>query len=579
MNNTLALLQQDFKLFLQALWGQLDLPSPTRAQYAIADYIQYGPKRLQIQAFRGVGKSWITGAFVLWTLFNDAEKKIMIVSASKERADNMSIFLQKLIIETPWLSQLQPKSDDSRWSRISFDVNCSPHQAPSVKSVGITGQLTGSRADLMILDDVEVPGNSMTELMREKLLQLCTEAEAILTPKDDSRIMYLGTPQTTFTIYRKLAERNYRPFVWPARYPRGKTFSQYEGLLAPEIQADIDNGADEWAPTDPDRFDHEDLLEREASMGRSNYMLQFQLDTSLSDAEKFPLKMADLIITSVNPDTAPENVIWCSDPSNVVKDAPSVGLPGDYFYSPMQMQGEWGPYNETICSIDPSGSGTDETAACYLSQRNGIIYLHEMRAYRDGYSDNTLLDILRGCKKYNVTSLVIETNFGDGIVSELFKKHLIQTKQNINIEEVRANVRKEDRIIDALEPVLNQHRLVVDRRVIDWDYRSNKDSAPESRLLYMLFYQMSRMCRQKGAVKHDDRLDCLAQGVKYFTDALHISALDQMAMRKRDEFNNMLEAFLDDPQSSANHLVLGMSLEQRREAQGRDNGKTLPTWR
>jgi len=579
MNNTLVLLQQDFKLFLQALWGQLDLPSPTRAQYAIADYIQHGPKRLQIQAFRGVGKSWITGAFVLWTLFNDAEKKIMIVSASKERADNMSIFLQKLIIETPWLSQLQPKSDDSRWSRISFDVNCSPHQAPSVKSVGITGQLTGSRADLMILDDVEVPGNSMTELMREKLLQLCTEAEAILTPKDDSRIMYLGTPQTTFTIYRKLAERNYRPFVWPARYPRGKNVSQYEGLLAPEIQADIDNGADQWAPTDPDRFDHEDLLEREASMGRSNYMLQFQLDTSLSDAEKFPLKMADLIITSVNPDTAPENVIWCSDPANVVKDAPTVGLPGDYFYSPMQMQGEWGAYNETICSVDPSGRGTDETAACYLSQRNGIIYLHEMRAYRDGYSDNTLLDILRGCKKYNVTSLVIETNFGDGIVSELFKKHLIQTKQNINIEEVRANVRKEDRIIDALEPVLNQHRLVVDRRVIDWDYRSNKDSAPESRLLYMLFYQMSRMCRQKGAVKHDDRLDCLAQGVKYFTDALHISALDQMAMRKRDEFNNMLEAFLEDPQSSANHLVLGMSLEQRREAQGRDNGKILPTWR
>ena len=167
--NTLELLQSDFKLFLQALWSQLDLPSPTRAQYAIADYLQHGPKRLQIQAFRGVGKSWITGAFVLWTLFNNPEKKIMIISASKERADNMSIFLQKLIIETPWLSHLRPKSDDARWSRISFDVNCSPHQAPSVKSVGITGQLTGSRADLMILDDIEVPGNSMTELMREKL--------------------------------------------------------------------------------------------------------------------------------------------------------------------------------------------------------------------------------------------------------------------------------------------------------------------------------------------------------------------------------------------------------------------------
>ena len=180
----------------------------------------------------------------------------------------------------------------------------------------------------MILDDIEVPGNSMTELMREKLLQLCTEAESILTPKNDSRILYLGTPQTTFTIYRKLSERNYRPFVWPARYPRDT--GKYEGLLAPQLQEDLENHRETkrkgrqkdqggkrqtqvqkgdntndcdltWTPTDPDRFDSSDLLEREASMGRSNFMLQFMLDTSLSDAEKFPLKMADLIVTSCQP--------------------------------------------------------------------------------------------------------------------------------------------------------------------------------------------------------------------------------------------------------------------------------------
>tara|TARA_R100001480_G_scaffold66505_1_gene78197 strand:+ start:1043 stop:2773 length:1731 start_codon:yes stop_codon:yes gene_type:complete len=576
MNDVLNALQGDFKLFLQALWEQLNLPQPTRAQYAIADYLQHGPKRLQVQAFRGVGKSWITGAFVLWTLFNNPEKKIMIISASKERADNMSIFLQKLIIETAWLKHLQPKSDDARWSRISFDVNCAPHQAPSVKSVGITGQLTGSRADLMILDDIEVPGNSMTELMREKLLQLCTEAESILTPHDDSRIMYLGTPQTTFTVYRKLAERNYRPFVWPARFPKNST--PYEGLLAPQLQEDIDKGAEVGECTDPDRFDNEDLLEREAAMGRSNFMLQFQLDTTLSDAEKFPLKIADLIVTSVNPTKAPENIIWCSDPRNVIKDLPTVGLPGDYFYSPMQLQGEWSEYSETICAVDPSGRGTDETAACYLSQKNGLIYLHEMRAYRDGYSDSTLLDILKGCKKYNATTLVVETNFGDGIVSELFKKHIQQTKQQILIDEVRANVRKEDRIIDSLEPVLNQHRLVIDRGVINWDYNSNSESAPENRLLYMLFYQMSRMCRMKYAVKHDDRLDVLAMGVKYFTDALSISAQDEIKLRKRQEWEDILDAFLDDPQASANHLVLGLNMEQRQQALGNADGNSVPNW-
>tara|TARA_B100000524_G_scaffold345198_1_gene243472 strand:+ start:122 stop:1411 length:1290 start_codon:yes stop_codon:yes gene_type:complete len=427
----------------------------------------------------------------------------------------------------------------------------------------------------MILDDIEVPGNSMTELMREKLLQLCTEAESILTPKEDSRICYLGTPQTSFTVYSKLAERSYKPFIWPARYPR--KVGQYEGLLAPQLVADIDNGAEPWNVTDPDRFADDDLIEREAAMGRSNFLLQFMLDTSLSDSEKFPLKMVDLVVTAVNPTTAPDSVIWCSDPRNVIKELPTVGLPGDYFYSPMQLQGEWHPYQETICSVDPSGRGTDETAAAFISQRNGFLYLHKMSAYKDGYSDDTLLDILRHCKKYNVTKLVIETNFGDGIVGELFKKHLQQTKQSIDVEEVRANVRKEDRIIDSLEPIMNQHRLIVDKDVIDWDYKSNKDEAPEKRLLYMLFYQMSRMCRERGAVKHDDRLDALAQGVKYFTDCMSISAQEAVNQRKREEWNDILQASIDDPQGSANHIVLGMTKEQRQQARG--NGKNgVYTW-
>jgi len=560
-------LHKDFRIFLTAIWTHLNLPIPTRAQLCIAEYLQQGPKRLQIQAFRGVGKSWITAAFVLWTLFNDPNKKIMVVSASKDRADSFSIFCQRLIMEVPWLSHLKPKNDDQRWSRISFDVGpAAPHQAPSVKSVGITGQLTGSRADLMVLDDVEVPNNSMTELQREKLLQLVTECESILTPKRDSRIMFLGTPQTTFTVYNKLRERSYRPFVWPARYPR--KVAMYDGLLAPQLAEDLENKDDlTWEPTDT-RFKEADLLEREASMGRSNFMLQFMLDTSLSDAEKFPLKFADLIVNPVNPTHAPENIIWCSDPDNVIKDLPCVGLPGDYYYKPMQIQGKWQEYSETICSVDPSGRGADETVACFLSQLNGIMYLHEIYASQDGYSDDTLLAILKRCRKYDASTLLIESNFGDGIVSELFKKHCQTTKTNINIEETRANVRKEDRIIDSLEPVFNQHRLVVDPKVIAWDYESNTERAAENRYQYMLAYQISRMCREKGAVRHDDRIDALAQGVKYYTDALALSAEQQIKDRRHEEWLDHLEAWMDDPECEANHIALGMSLDQKREARG-----------
>ena len=569
-------LQKDFRLFLTAIWTHLALPPPTRAQLCIAEYLQHGPKRLQIQAFRGVGKSWITAAFVLWTLYNDANKKIMVVSASKDRADSFSIFCQRLILEVPWMSHLRPKNDDQRWSRVSFDVGtAAPHQAPSVKSVGITGQLTGSRADLMVLDDVEVPNNSMTELQREKLLQLVTECESILTPKPDSRIMFLGTPQTTFTVYNKLRERAYKPFVWPARYPR--KVAMYDGLLAPQLEQDLENETDlTWNPTDT-RFKEDDLLERESAMGRSNFMLQFMLDTSLSDAEKFPLKFADLIINPVNPETAPENIIWCSSKDNIVKELPCVGLPGDYYYSPMQVQGEWKPYSETICSVDPSGRGTDETVACFISQLNGIMYLHEIYASTDGYSDNTLLAILARCKKYKASTLLIESNFGDGMVSELFRKHAINKHVPINIEETRANVRKEDRIIDSLEPVFNQHRLVIDPKVIKWDYDSGSERPTETRFQYMLGYQISRMCREKGAVKHDDRVDALAQGVKWFTDALSISADSVKLDREKQEWQDHLQAWMDDPQSEANFLALGMDFEQRQKARGTaKNG--VPTW-
>ena len=556
-----AKIRSDFKVFLTLVWRELNLPKPTRAQLAIADYLQHGPKRLQISAFRGVGKSWITAAFVLWNLSNDPDRKIMVISASKERADSFSLFCQRLIIDIPWLNHLGPKDSDQRWSRISFDVGpAKPHQAPSVKSVGITGQMTGSRAHLMIFDDVEVPLNSATDIQREKLLQLVTEAESILTPDKSSRILFLGTPQSTFTIYRKLAERSYRPFVWPARYPRD--LSKYEGLLAPQLVEDLESvGGEEltWKPTDS-RFDEHDLMERESAMGRSNFMLQFMLDTSLSDSEKFPLKFQDLIVTPLGEECA-EKYAWSADPRYMIKDLNPVGLPGDRFYAPMFIDEGICPYQETIVSVDPSGRGTDETVAVVLSQANGYVFVRDMRAYRDGYSDATLTDIVRLGKRYGASRLLVESNFGDGMICELFKRHIQQMQAGFSTEEIRATVRKEERIIETLEPVMNQHKLIIDPKVWEYDYRSNPDAAPEKRLEYMLGYQMSRMCRERGAVKHDDRVDALAQGVQWFIDSLAQSASKAQALRKHEEWQAMMYAFEHDPKQATDALVLGRSFK------------------
>jgi hypothetical protein len=553
-------LSESFPLFLSLVWKSLDLPSPTRAQLAIAQYLQNGPKRLQIQAFRGLGKSWIAAAFVLWTLWNDRDKKILVISASKQRADDFTIFTQKCILEFDWLAHLRPMDDDQRWSRVSFDVaGCRPAQAPSVKSVGITGQITGSRADLIVFDDVEVPANSATDFMREKLLQLVTEGESVLTPKADSRIVFLGTPQTTFTIYRTLRERNYRPFVWPARYP--KDLTGYEEVLAPQLVRDLErDGLDalRWSPTDS-RFSEINLLEREQSMSRSNFMLQFMLDTSLSDALKFPLKLSDFSVLPLDLEKGPSDLVWGADKETLL-DLPAVALPGDRWHRPKTVS-EYTSWGQTIIAVDPSGRGKDETVAVVLSQINGYLFVRDIFANQDGYSDSTLCEILRRAKKYKATLCLIESNFGDGAVMELMKKHAIEMKIGLAFEEVRATTRKEDRIIDTLEPILNQHRLVIDQRLIEWDYRSNGDMAPEERLPRMLMYQLTRMCREKGAVKHDDRVVALALGVKYFQDILAISAKEAQIEQKRTEWNRMMTAFIDHPQEATDRLVMGRDFE------------------
>mgnify|MGYP003135958023 CR=1 FL=1 len=555
-----AKLKADFKSFLSAIWHELGLPPPTRAQYCIAEYLQHGPKRLQVQAFRGIGKSYVTSAYVLWELYKDPDKKILCISASKERADNNSIFIQKLILSVPWLAHMRPKGDEYRWSRINFDIGgCKPTQSPSCKSVGINGNMTGSRSDILLYDDVENVNNSATDMLREKLLQLISESESILMPKASSRIIFLGTPQTTFTCYRSLSTKGYKPYIWPSRYPENPEL--YEGLLAPELLEDLDKDKSlTGTPTDT-RFSDKELMEREASMGRSNFELQFQLNTTLSDAEKFPLRFADFITTPIGNECA-QTYTWAADPRYCLEKLPAVGLPGDRWYGPMFIDAGSCPFDETIVSIDPSGRGRDECAAAVLSQANGYIFFRDMKAYREGYSDATLIDILKLSKRYQATTLLVESNFGDGAVCELIRKHTTQLQMNVHIEEVRATVRKEERIIDCLEPVLNQHRLIIDPKIIEWDYRSNPEEAPEHRIEYMLATQISKLTREKGAIRFDDRIDALSQGVQWFTDALSLSAHKQQAQRQQDEWEALQQMLRDDPQRATDALALGLGAHQ-----------------
>lgn len=508
-------LKGDFRLFLKVVWDHINLPNPTPVQYDIAKYLQTGPNKVCIQAFRGVGKSFVTSAYVLWELYRDPQKKIFVVSASKQRADNFTTFTLQLINEMQLLAHLRPR-EDQRASRVEFDVGPAiADQSPSVRSVGITSQLAGSRADIIVADDIEVPNNSATVDMREKLLERVKEFSAILKPLPSSKIIYLGTPQTEDSLYNKLPD-TFETRIWPARVPTQAQCDQYGDKLAPIIRGMLDK-LPEWSPTDPIRFDEFDLAAREAEYGKAGFALQFMLNTQLSDLEKYPLKIKDLIIMDVDKEQAPMKVNWLPNPEKELKNLPNLAMAGDRFYTYHSASPEMEKYTGSVMYIDPSGRGKDETGYAVVKMLNGFLYLRRAGGLQGGYDTPTLRQICQIAKEEMVNEIQIEPNFGDGMYMELLKPVAAEIWPCRITESERSQAQKEQRIIDAIEPVMARHRLVVDRMVIEDDYRTAQAYDGDNKFQKTLIFQMTRICKDKGALRHDDRLDALAGAIHYWT--------------------------------------------------------------
>ena len=560
---------EDFRYFLVLVWRHLQLPDPTPVQLDIGEYMQEGPKRRIIEAFRGVGKSWMAAAYVLWLLRNDPQKKIMVVSASKTRADDFAQFCLRLIREMSLLQCLDPDRDEQRSASNRFDVRPAiPDQSPSVKSVGIFGQLTGSRADLILADDVEVPNTAWTVGMREKLLHSVGEFNAILKPGGE--IMFLGTPQTEESIYNKLRSRGYECRIWPSRYPEKP--EKYGDALAPVI---LDRCIErKGRPTDPDRFSEIDLIEREASYGRSQFTLQFQLDTTLSDMQRFPLKLADLIVMEVN-QNAPEKLVWSSGAEYRINDLPSVGFSGDYFHRPAFIHGEWIEFQGCVMFIDPSGKGLDETAYSIVAHLNGNLFVLEVGAFREGYTQPVLEGLAQAAKRRKVKLILLEDQFGQGMLESLLQPYL-RNVYPCTVEPVRSNMQKERRIINALEPVLNQHRLIVNRSVVENDSKGREDDPVEAALSYQLFHQLTHLTVDKNCLQHDDRLDALAGAIQYWNESLAIDENRAIKERESELWDLELAAYKGEIEGALDAKVLGIPLASLSKGRGEETWMRIP---
>lgn len=535
-------LRGSFRTFVYLVHQHLNLPKPTPVQLDICKFLEFGPKRSMVQAFRGVGKSHLTSAYVVWRLLCDPECKILVISASKERADSFSTFTQRLIAELAGLEYLIPDSSQ-RNSKIAFDVGpAMASHSPSVKSVGITGQITGSRADLIVADDIEVLNNSGTQQMRDKLSEQVKELDAVIKPEDGSRVLFLGTPQTEDSLYNKLGERGYIVRTWTARMPTDKELPKYGDILAPMIKKLKLKGGE---PTDPLRFDDQDLIEREASYGKGGFQLQFMLNTQLSDAERYPLKVKDLIVMNIDNETAPLRLTWGPLEDRAYKELPNVAMSGDRMYPPMAIGDIVADYDGCVMSIDPAGRGADETGYAIVKMLNGYLYVVACGGMAGGYDDTTITELAHLAKKHKVNAVITESNFGDGMFTKLITP-IFNKIHPVMIEEVRHSAQKERRIIDTLEPVMMAHKLVISPEVIEADYRTAQKYEQSKQLHKMLIYQMTRVTAERGALRHDDRVDALSMAVAYWVEQMGADAARGELERHSELLQNELTKFMDN---------------------------------
>jgi len=555
---------ESFPVFATYLWDYLKLPSPTPVQYQVADYLQNGPKRRIIMAYRGCGKSFLTAGYVLWRLRRDPNCKVLVISAAQDRADAFSVFCHDLLRNWFMVKDLFP-SDTQRFSKVAFDVyGAKPDQSPSVRSSGIFGQITGSRADLIVADDVETPQSCETQLIRDKLRESIKEFDSVIKPGGE--IVFLGTPHTQDSVYAKLEVSGYSVRIWPALYPTGKKLKSYYGnRLAPKIQSDLDDDPGlAGHPVDPKRFDWAELEARQISIGRSTFNLQFLLDISLSDEEKFPLKLRDLCVFRLNRENGPNKVVWLANGDKAL-DLPSVGLHGDLFYKPAQIGDEFLEYTGVVMAVDPSGRGSDELGYAIVSYLNGNLFLLASGGLRGGYSEPNLKKLALLAKEFKVKQILVESNLGLGMFSELLKRYL-GTIYPCSVEEVRHTKQKELRIIETLEPVLNQHRLMVDTDVILNDLASTETYPSEVRSQYQLFFQLTRITKEKNSLRHDDRLDSLAMAVQYFTESMAVTEQKAIAAREAEQWELERKFIQGDGGVKIDALGYATSLEDLQKA-------------
>lgn len=541
---TLQAAYPHFVPFLEDVMDFLGFNS-TDLQRDIAGYLQYGPMYLMVQAQRGQAKSTITAAFAIWCLIHDPKHRVLIISAGGTQANEISTLICRIILTMEELECLKPDPNNGdRTSVEAFDVHYTLKgidKSPSIACSGVTGNLQGKRADLLIADDVESGKNSRTATMREQIRDIMRDFASICST---GRIVYLGTPQTMESVYNTLPAEGFEIRIWPGRYPTAEQMKNYGNHLAPYLAkillrnpgVAIGGGVigDQGMPTDPQLFDEAALQKKELAQGPSYFQLQHMLNTRLSDAMRYPLKASNLVVMRSAGDMYPMEVTRGMDASSLKNF--KVGSLAFAMSAPHSVSKEVSKLQGKVMYVDPAGGGknADETGWCVTGFLNGNVYLLGVGGVPGGYSKEVLEKLADIAAYYKPNTVQIEKNMGYGAFREVWIP-VLYLKHKCAVEDDMVHGQKELRIINTLEPVLARGALIVDEACVEMDENDLAPYAAAHRMTYSLFHQLTKITRERGSLKHDDRLDALEGAVRYWVKQLTVDQSKAIQSAKEAE--------------------------------------------
>lgn len=541
----------------------------TDIQEDIAEYMQSGPRLRMVMAQRGEAKSTLAALYAVWRIVHRPSTRVLIVSAGEDQANEIATLIVRIILQWDILECYRPdKTAGDRTSVEAFDVHYALKgldKSPSVACVGITSNLPGKRADLLIADDIESNKNGLTVTQRSVILQFSKEFTSICTHGD---ILYLGTPQTKDSVYNTLPGRGFEIRIWPGRYPTLDEEEKYVARLAPIIRQRMlgnphlrtGGGIDgtRGQPTDPRRYTNAELIEKELDKGPEDFQLQYMLDTSLADALRQQLKLADLVVANFSHELLPEVISWQAAAKYAVELGPDFPVTMAKMYYAPPIECAVVKPSDVFMYIDPAGGGSDEIGYGVSTAVGPYIHLLDVGGLRGGLTMENEKELVQVLRENKVQRIKVESNMGHGLF-EINLRAILNKYDDLKqlatcITGEYSTGQKERRIIDSLVSAMQRHRIVVHQRVFQSDQKYGKQHSIEQRKQYSLWYQLANITTDRGSLVHDDRLEAAAGAVREFKHVLDQDEHKAAAKRKEVE----LASFRNDP------MGYGITTKERR---------------